>query len=293
MNFIEALLLGLLQGMTEFLPISSSGHLMLGERFFGIAEPQLLFNVMVHVGTLVAVTLFYRKDVWGAVSGVTKAAIAGVQERSIEAFRRFEGARLGVLLVLATIPTGILGVLIDRAIEPKSGDPWLTPSLLPYLICILLIINGFILMSARWFGREKGTLREGKWTLWNITPSIALWIGLAQGLAVLPGFSRSGLTITAAILLGVLRVESARFSFLLSIPAVLGALVLKFDPDLFTGVGGWSTLVSYVCGGIVAGVVGYWSIVVLIKMLKNAQFEHFAWYCWAAGLAGLGWLWLS
>ncbi|MFU8804981.1 MAG: undecaprenyl-diphosphate phosphatase, partial [Bradymonadaceae bacterium] len=214
MNFIEALLLGLLQGATEFLPISSSGHLMLGERFFGIPEPQLLFNVMVHLGTLVAVTLFYRKDVWGAVTGVTKAAIAGVQERSIEAFRQVEGARLGVLIVLATIPTGILGVLIDRAIEPNNGDPFIVPELLPTVICALLVVNGFILMSIRWFSDDKAPRREGRWTLWNITPTIAIWIGVAQGLAVLPGFSRSGLTIVAAILLGVLRVESARFSFL-------------------------------------------------------------------------------
>lgn len=293
MNFIEALLLGLLQGATEFLPISSSGHLMLGERFFGIPEPQLLFNVIVHVGTLVAVILFYRKDVWGAVTGFTKAAMAGIQERSIESFRRFEGARLAILLILATIPTGVLGVAIDRVLEPKSGTPLLAPEFLPILICSLLIINGFILISVRWFSDEKARLREGGWSLWNITPTVAIWIGLAQGLAVLPGLSRSGLTITAAILLGVMRVESARFSFLLSIPAVLGALVLKFDLALFSGIGGFSTLITYVCAGIAAGVIGYLSIIVLVKMLKNAQFQHFAWYCWAVGAAGLAWLTLA
>ncbi|MBA2663380.1 MAG: undecaprenyl-diphosphate phosphatase [Bradymonadaceae bacterium] len=287
MNFIEALLLGLLQGLTEFLPISSSGHLILGERFFGIPETQLLFNIVLHLGTLVAVTLFYRKDVYNAVTGFTKGSIAGVQTRTLEAFRRFEGARLAVLLVLATIPTGVIGVLINRLIEPDDAAPWIAPAVLPSVICAALIVNGFILMSTRFFSDDKAPTRESNWSLWNITPTVAILIGVAQGLAVLPGFSRSGLTITAAIWLGVVRIESARFSFLLSIPAVLGALVLKFNADLFTGIDGPLIFTMFIAAAAVAGVAGYLTLIVLVKMLKKAQFQHFAWYSWAVGIIGL------
>lgn len=287
MNFIEALLLGLLQGLAEFVPISSSGHLILAERFFGLKETQLLFDLVLHLGTLIAVILFYWEDVWNAVSGFTKASIAGIQERSIESFRRFDGARLAVLLVLSTLPTAVIGVMIDRAIEPKHSAPLIPDAFLPTVICAALIINGFILISTRFFAPEEPTERKNPWSLWNITPMIAILIGVAQGLAALPGFSRSGLTITAAILLGVYRVESARFSFLLSIPAVLGAFVLKFNTDLFIGTDGMSTLIMYLAAAAVAGISGYLSLIVLVKMLKKAQFQHFAWYSWAAGITGL------
>lgn len=287
MNFIEALLLGLLQGLAEFIPVSSSGHLILAERFFGLEDTQLLFDLALHLGTLVAVVLFYWQDVWNAVTGFSKASIAGIQTRSLEAFRRFEGARLAVLLVLATIPTAGIGLMIDRAIEPKDAAPLISPAALPTVICIALIINGFILISTRFFAPDQPTERKSPWSLWNITPMIAILIGVSQGLAALPGFSRSGLTITAALLLGVWRVESARFSFLLSIPAVLGAFVLKFNADLFAGLGGMNTLLMYLAATIVAGVSGYISLVLLVKMLKKAQFQHFAWYSWAVGILGL------
>ncbi len=289
MNFIEALLLGLLQGLAEFVPISSSGHLILAERFFGLHETQLLFDLVLHLGTLIAVILFYWEDVWNAVSGFTKASIAGIQERSVESFRRFDGARLAVLIVLATIPTGIIGVMIDRAIEPKNEAPLIADAFLPTVICAALVINGFILISTRFFAPKEDELpqRTSPWSLWNITPMIAILIGVSQGLAALPGFSRSGLTITAAILLGVYRVESARFSFLLSIPAVLGAFVLKFNMDLFTGTDGMSTLIMYLAAAAVAGISGYITLILLVKMLKKAQFQHFAWYSWAAGITGL------
>lgn len=287
MNFIEALLLGLLQGLAEFIPVSSSGHLILAERFFGLEDTQLLFDLALHLGTLVAVVLFYWQDVWNAVTGFSKASIAGIQTRSLESFRRFEGARLAVLLVLATIPTAIIGLMIDRAIEPKDAAPLISPAALPTVICIALIINGFILISTRFFAPDQPTERKSPWSLWNITPMIAILIGVSQGLAALPGFSRSGLTITAALLLGVWRVESARFSFLLSIPAVLGAFVLKFNTELFAGLGGMNTLLMYLAATIVAGVSGYISLVLLVKMLKKAQFQHFAWYSWAVGILGL------
>ncbi len=292
MSFLEAIILGIVQGLTEFLPISSSGHLMLGEQFFGIEEPDLFFNVVVHVGTLIAVTLFYRQDIFNAVTGVWEATLTGVRERSVEAFRRTEGARLGVLLVLGSIPTAIIGYTLHGPLAVGGGEG----VNLVVLICSLLIVNGFILWTARFADDSKIEERDGNWTLWNITPWVAILIGVAQGLAVLPGFSRSGLTIIAALWLSVYRVESARFSFLLSIPAVAGATVLEtFSGDDAARIiteGTTSDYVAYGLAGIIAGIIGYLSILVLVKMLKKAQFWHFAWYCWAVGAGGLAMLWL-
>ena len=286
MSFLEAIILGIVQGLTEFLPISSSGHLMLGERLFGFEEPNLLFNLVVHLGTLVAVTLFYRKDVWGAVTGFWNALQKGLQERSIDAFRQDEGAKLGVLIILGTIPTVVVGLLFYPLISAGFGDVDMA-----VVISAILILTGFILFSARFVDESKMKERGGGWTLWNITPMVAILIGVAQGLAVLPGFSRSGLTIVAALWLAVYRVEAARYSFLLSIPAVAGALVLEsytsFDAQALTGVDGLVDVGIYTVAGIIAGVIGYLSILVLVKMLRKAQFWHFAWYCWAVGAAGL------
>lgn len=288
MSFLEALLLGVLQGLTEFLPISSSGHLMLGERYFGIEEPDLFFNVVLHIGTLVAVTLFYRRDVIDAISGIWEATIQGLKERSVEAFRRTQGAKLGVLLVLGSIPTAIIGYTLHGPLAIGGGDQ----VNLVVVICSLLIVNGFILWSAKFVDESKMDDRGGKWTLWNITPMVAVMVGVAQGLAVLPGVSRSGLTIVAALWLSVDRAESARFSFLLSIPAVGGATVLESlsgqDAAELMTLGGPAEYATYVIAGVIAGIIGYLSILVLVKMLKKAQFWHFSWYCWAVGAIGLG-----
>ena len=290
MSFFEAIMLGLLQGLTEFLPISSSGHLMLGERFFGLEEPNLLFNVVVHIGTLVAVTLFYRKDVLGAVGGIYKATVTGLRERSIEAFRESEGARLGVLLVLGTIPTVVIGVALHPFISIGGGED----VELIFLICGLLIVNGFILFAAKFPSDDNIEERGGKWTLWNITPTVAILIGVAQGLAVLPGFSRSGLTIVAALWLAVYRTEAARYSFLLSIPAVAGAMIfegaINYEAGALASVDGLTDAGIYGLAAVAAGVIGYLSILVLVKMLQKAQFWHYAWYCWALGIAGVAWV---
>ncbi len=292
MTFLEAVLLGILQGLTEFLPISSSGHLMLGERFFGIDEPDLFFNVVVHVGTLVAVTLFYRKDVIDAVAGVWTAARRGLEERSIDAFRRTEGARLGVLLILGSIPTAIIGLILHEPLSIGGGDG----INLVVLICSLLIVNGFILLSGKFVDESKMEERSGGWTLWNITPMVAILIGVFQGLAVLPGFSRSGLTIIAALWLGVYRTEAARYSFLLSIPAVGGATLLESlsgrDAMELITLGGPAEYAAYGLAGVLAGIIGYLSILVLVKMLQKAQFWHFSWYCWLLGGGGLLAMWL-
>lgn len=281
MSILPAILLAIVQGATEFLPISSSGHLVLGQYLLGIKEPQLLFDIVLHVGTLVAVVVFYRttiveilRDSWTGLRAVGRT-------RKLADFFEGEGARVGALVVAATVPTGIIGVFLERLIDPKDGPPVFSPS----VVAGILILNGFILISHRWL-RESEARHTGLLTVWNLTLAGAILIGVAQGIAVIPGISRSGSTITAALLVGTSRVEAARFSFLLSIPAILGALVLKFDPTVFAGTGG-GTIAIFLTGAAVAGIVGYFCLRLLVLLLQRAQFHHFAWYCWAVGIIGL------
>lgn len=288
MDTIRALILGAVQGATEFLPVSSSGHLKLGQSLLGLTEPQLLFDIVLHVGTLVSVMIFYRADVLMAIQGLWRGTRQGVRERSLDAFLEPEGMRLSMLIVLSTFPTGIMGILLKGILDPDTGPSPITP----VVVCALLLINGVILMSNAYFlKREKQTpdtdrpTRAGRFALWQITPAIALGIGIAQGMAVLPGISRSGMTITIALALMVQRMHAARYSFLLSIPAILGALVLKLgDMDQITH---GNQLGVFVAGAVCAAVVGYMCLVLLTRILQNARFHHFAWYCWAVGIAGL------
>lgn len=285
MDLLEAILLGVIQGLTEFLPISSSGHLVITQTLMGMAEPNLLFDVVLHVGTLAAVVAFYRKDVWSVVDGLWRGARGLGRERSLEAFFEPTGARLAFLVVLATIPTGIIGLFLKDVIDPESG-----PRIIDAQVVFgLLIVNGFILFANKFFVGDDETddkKRKSLTTLWNITPMVAVLIGIAQGIAVTPGFSRSGLTITAALALGVWRVEAARFSFLLSIPAILGALVLQLA-DVAAVEAAAGSLGIFLGGATIAALVGYLAILMLVAVLKRAQFHHFAWYCWLVGVGGL------
>jgi undecaprenyl-diphosphatase len=280
MGFFEAILLAVVQGATEFLPISSSGHLVLGQTFLGISEPQLLFDIVLHVGTLLAVVVFYRDSIRDIVVDSWSGAQNVVRTGKPASFFDGEGARVAALVGLATIPTGLLGVALERLLDPEGGERIITAS----VVCGVLIVNGFILITHRWLD-EREVERDGLLTVWKLTLLGALFIGLAQGVAVLPGISRSGTTITAALLVGVTRTQAARFSFLLSIPAILGALVLKFDPTVFAG--STDGLFVFILGALVAAVVGYLCLRLLVLLLERAQFHHFAWYCWIVGIAGL------
>ncbi len=289
MDSLRALILGAVQGATEFLPVSSSGHLKLGQSLLGLTEPQLLFDIVLHVGTLVSVMIFYRADVLMAIQGMWRGVRDGASERSLDAFLKPEGMRLAILIILSTLPTGVIGILFKKVLDPDDGSSPITPT----VVCGLLIINGLILMSNAYFlKREERTpeaerpVREGRLDLWRITPLIALGIGLAQGLAVLPGISRSGMTITIALALMVQRMHAARYSFLLSIPAILGALVLKLGDMQQIATHG-DQLGIFIGGALCAAVVGYLCLVLLTRMLQHARFHHFAWYCWAVGIAGL------
>ncbi len=275
-EWIVIILLGVLQGATEFLPISSSGHLSLAHAFFGGDDPSLLTDVVLHAGTLVAVLAMYRADVlailrsvWGVVRRLPKQGWRGAMQD--------DGFALATYVIVATVVTGVLGLALKEAVEGVLRGPEVVGS--------LLLVNGVILWSARGIAKASPSGTTMPLDAGLSVPR-ALAIGFLQGLAVVPGISRSGLTITGALWLGMPGPQAARYSFLLSVPAILGAVVLKLSEVESVGVGTWMRLGL---GMIVAALVGYVCLVFLVKLLHRARFHHFAWYCWGLGTVVLVW----
>ncbi len=257
MDAIEALILGLAQGLTEFFPVSSSGHLAMLQALFGGREPGgLLFEVAVHVATLFAIAVFYRKRIFGLVLGTL-----GRDPETLE----YVG-KLG----FATLPAVVIGLTAKDQIERQFSNPG--------LVGIALLATGCIVFSTRWTAPRAHAPAPG----WGV----ALAIGFAQALAILPGISRSGSTVAMALALGVAPLAAAEFSFLLGIIAITGAAILMI-PDL-QGVAP-EALSGFAIGGAAALVAGLLAIWLFVRMLDKSLFHHWAWYCWLVGGAFLVW----
>jgi undecaprenyl-diphosphatase len=266
MSELEALLLGGVQGLTEFLPISSSGHLIivpwLQDYTFLLENPSFnkTFDVALHAGTLVAAIVYFRRE----VVVLTRSFLAAVAQRSIAT----PDQRLAVAIAIGTIPAVIAGGLFADLFEEHLGEPW--------MIGIQLIVFGWLLLYADRLPQRKAlegtTVRDG------------LYIGLAQVLALAPGTSRSGITITAARWLGLDRDAAARFSFLLLIPIVAGATLFKgagaIHEGLPSGVAG-----PMVVGTLAAAISGYAAIVWLLRLVRTTSYRPFVLYRYAAGTA--------
>ncbi len=251
MDPIQAILLGFIQGATEWLPISSTGHLRITEQILGLTLP-LLFDVVLHAGTLAIVLLFFRKDV--------KAILLAFVKGDFES----EKGKLILLIIVGTVPTALIGVVLSNIIDTFFS------SFLP--IAAAFITCGFMLYLSK-TGQEKK----------DVTYKLALAIGTAQGLALVPGLSRSGLTIATALLLGVRREKAFKFSFLLSVPAIIGALgvTLYKQHEALTLVGvGW---VDILAGIAVSLFVSYFALKLLWKVMADKKFYLFAFYCWLIG----------
>ncbi|MBN2371745.1 MAG: undecaprenyl-diphosphate phosphatase [Vicinamibacteria bacterium] len=253
MTCLQAAVLGAIQGLGEFLPISSSGHLVVLPWLFGWSEHGLSFDVALHVGTLIAVVHAFASD-WVRMG---LAALRGA--RSGRPFAEPGGRLLG-LLALASIPGAVVGLLIDDWAETELRAP--------LLVAASMAIMGLILFFA---DRRLGNRRADE-----IPLSHAMTIGLAQALALVPGVSRSGVTISAALFLGYRREEAARFSFLLATPITFGAAVLK-TPHLLAGDGVGAVLI----GVAVAAVVGWLSIFCLLRYVRARNYRPFVWYRFA------------
>jgi undecaprenyl-diphosphatase len=270
LNWIEAVVLGVVQGLTEFLPVSSSGHLVLFQHLFGLVEPELLFDVCVHVGTLAAVLVVFHRDILNLISTLVRLPGLARAEGGLNAlFVNHREFRLMAMIVLGCVPTAILGVLFAKMAEQLFGTVW--------LVGAALMVTGTFL----WFTRNQKTVGR---TIRQMRLKDALLIGLVQGLAIIPGISRSGATISAALYLGVDRELAGKYSFLLAIPAILGALVLGLDSEVFHTTLPAGTILA---GSLAAAVVGYLALVLLLKMVKKGQLHRFAPYCWVVGAGAI------
>ena len=264
-DWFEALVLGVVQGATEYLPVSSSGHLVLFQHLFGLTEPALLFDIVLHVATLLVVLWFYRQDIVDLVRQ-SLAAIGDLARGGAwsEAQTRFPGFRLAVLIVVGTIPTAVIGVTFQDTFEALFGSL--------RAVGVMLWVTGLVLLATRFATRgERGTA--------EMKPVDALLIGIVQGLAITPGISRSGSTIGVALLLGVQKETAARYSFLLSVPSIVGALLLKIGDA-----GGSVGLTATILGFAAALLTGYFCLVFLVRIVKKGRLAWFAPYCFLVGL---------
>jgi len=262
MNVFQSILLGIVQGATEFIPVSSSGHLVLVPWLLGWPEPGVAFDTVLHLGTLLAVLLIFAPDFW-------KLATAWL--RSLARRESSADVRLAWWILLATVPAALMGALLEKQFEALFSAPrW---------VALFLLVTGVWLVLADRLGRK---LRQAE----DLTWSQALLIGVAQGLAIAPGISRSGATIGAGLLLGLKREAAARFSFLLSAPIILGTAVLQVKKLLGTA-GLNAQALPLALGFLAAFVTGYLCIRFLLSYLHQHSLTVFAIYCWVIGLVAL------
>lgn len=265
MGYLNAVFMGLLQGVTEFLPVSSSGHLSLFQNFFEGKAPDNLFNILLHFATLLAVCVFYRRDVADMIleffRGVAALCSPGAHKEKIPAARR-----LVLMVIVGTLPLFLVLPFKDQ-LEALGGSTL-------FIGCALLV-TGLLLFASDRFARGQKTER-------TMTVVDALLIGCGQALAVVPGLSRSGTTITAGVARGLDRPFAVRYSFLLSLPAVLGATLLELFGVIGESVDA-ALVPQYLVGMAVAAVSGYFAIGFVKLLADKGKFGAFAYYCWAVG----------
>lgn len=266
MDVLTSVILGIVQGLTEFLPISSSGHLVLFQHGFGFHEPELLLDTSLHVGTLLAVILYFRRDI--AAMGRELRAVAAPGESGESPGPRLERLRSSMVtwVVVGNVPTAVIGIVFRGPLEGLFGSI--------SVVGIMLLVTGGLLAVTRVVPERNRRL--GLWA--------ALAVGTAQGLAIIPGVSRSGATIACGLLMGLDREVAARFSFLLSVPAIAGALGLQLVLGNATGPGA----IVLLSGGMAAAAVGLVALKLLMRLVRHGRFAWFAPYCWAVGLVVLG-----
>lgn len=269
MTYIQAIILGLAQGLSEFLPISSSGHLALLQYFFGIsAENVLPFAVLLHLGTLISVFIIYWKDIVELVKelgAVIKDIFTGKGLRVNANPTR----RLGFMIIVATIPTAVIGLLFN--------DLFNAMYLSLIAIGVGLLITGTILVIAEKMGKSSKGVKEMKFRN-------AFFVGLMQGVAICPGISRSGSTLFGGLISGLNREFAVKFAFLVSIPSILGSVIVE-APDAFKAGMDMSLIGPVIVGVVVSAISGLFAIKAMIKLVSNKNLMGFSVYTWAVGIA--------
>ncbi len=288
MTLFHAILLGLVQGLAEFLPISSSGHLAIMEQVLRVENAGMVFDVMLHFGTLVAIFAAF----WGDIKKMVVEAVLIVRDAVVNViifFKNFNKPvrdkaaynkivnssyrKFVMLIIVSTIPTGIMGVLFEKAIGVAAT------SLIAVGICLL--ITGILLLLSDKAGSGNKHPKQ-------VTYREAGIIGVVQGFATFPGISRSGSTITACLLCGFDKSFAVRYSFIMSIPAVLGAVILQLKDITSLSITGQEAL-YYVIGTLVAAVVGYICIKTMLVLVRGKKYKYFAYYCFLVGAFSILW----
>ena len=274
MSLLQAIFLGIVQGVTEFLPVSSSGHLAALQHFFGISSDNVLtFTVMLHFGTLIAIFVAYWKDIVDLVIELFATLKDLFTGKGLQ-MNKNETRRLGVMIIISTIPTAVIGLLFNDLFES------LYSSML--FIGAALLITGTCL----WFAERKGGGKKG---VKEMTMKDALFIGVCQSIAICPGISRSGATMVGGLLSRFNRPHAVRYAFLISIPSVLGAFIMELPSAVDAASSEQGIGMGVMIAGIaVAAVSGYAAIKVMIKAVTNEKLFYFSIYTWIAGLFLIG-----
>lgn len=300
MSVIQALLLGLLQGVAEFLPISSSGHLMIVQRLLGLDDVPLLFDVTLHVATLLAVAVYFRKRIWVLIKAFgrwaankpllsneamqdasDKGILKGVKTSSLTR-TDCDARRTVEAIIFATIATGGIGLVLEKTVR----------NIPPFAVCSLFVVTAAVLAASNIIAvkRAEKVASSDKLSAAPLSPvsSPGLWasiiIGAAQGIGVLPGLSRSGMTISAALLCSLDGEAAGEFSFIVSIPAILGAFLLQLrDAKDAAYIG----ILPIAAGALTASIAGYLSLMLLMRLIKRGRLGWFAAYLVPAGILGM------
>ncbi len=271
LTYLQALVLGIVQGLGEFLPISSSGHLAVIQYFFGIeGESVLLFAVMLHLGTLISVFIIY----WHDIVKLVKELIAVIKDIFTGKGLRINHnpvRRLGFMIIVATIPTALIGLFLN---DVFAG----------LYLSLMAVGIGFLVTGTILFIAEKMGKNEKK--VWGMKFRHAVFIGIMQGIAICPGVSRSGSTLFGGLMSGLDRNFALRFAFLISIPSILGSVILEFPPAISAGLpeGIWGPVIV---GTVVSAISGFIAIKAMLKIVAGKRLTVFSWYTWVLGAAVL------
>ncbi|WP_042692081.1 undecaprenyl-diphosphatase UppP [Methanobrevibacter oralis] len=266
MNIIQGIIIGIVQGLTEFLPVSSSAHLVFIQRILGV-KSSLAFDTFLHLGTLLAVLWFFRADIYKMLKSWWLSIGDILQGRFREGFKNDPYKRLAWYVILATIPVGVVGILFENQVDALFAGALYVPA-------FFLFVTGTILYLSQ-------RMNSGNVNYDTITKKEALFMGLGQACAILPGLSRSGTTIAAGLTIGLNKEFAAKFSFILSIPAILGAFLVQIK-DIGTALD--VNFAAVILGFIASFVAGYVAIKWMLDLIQKKSLDIFAYYCWMVGI---------
>ncbi|MCK5214457.1 MAG: undecaprenyl-diphosphate phosphatase [Candidatus Omnitrophica bacterium] len=265
MGILKTIFLGFIQGVTEFLPISSSGHLSLMDRIFPGGDADVLFFTITHLGTMLATFVVFRKEISNILVSF-KDLLPNMKKGEL-----VSSQSMMFYIIIGSVPTGLAGIILADKFEAFIENI--------NFVGVMFMVTGLILLTTRF--AQEGSKREGSFGPWR-----SFLVGCAQGFAILPGISRSGTTISSILLLKGERAFAGRLSFLMSLPAILAANLLEFRHVIKQGAGNCISF-SHILGFVVSFIVGFFSLKLLLRLVEQGKFHYFAYYCFAIGLYSL------